>query len=81
MAFPFEPIEAPPFSMQCEWTLAQFLAYLGTWSATQRYIAEHDLNPVTELQAEFAEAWGDAQTARTVNWPLGLRAGTRLNSA
>jgi hypothetical protein len=67
--------------MQCEWTLAQFLAYLGTWSATQRYIAEHDLNPVTELQAEFAEAWGDAQTARTVYWPLGLRAGTRLNSA
>lgn len=77
VAFPFDPIPPPPFSMQCEWTLRQFLDYLRTWSATQRYMAEHGDDPVLTMAAEFASAWGDPVRARTVHWPLSLRVGRR----
>lgn len=75
LPFPFARIEAPAFAMQCHWTLAQYLAYLGTWSATQRFRRERGEDPVAMLGEEFAAAWGNPQAARLVRWPLGLRAG------
>lgn len=75
LAFPFERIEAPAFEMRCDWTLAQYLAYLRSWSATQRYVREKGEDPVATIADEFARAWGDAPRVRAVRWPLGLRAG------
>lgn len=75
VAFPFETIVAPPFAMQCDWTLAQFLDYLRTWSATRRYMAERGEDPVQQMAAQFAEAWGDPARVRAVRWPLSLRVG------
>jgi SAM-dependent methyltransferase len=75
LAFPFEPIPAPGFAMESDWTLAQYLAYLRTWSATQRYLRDVGQDPVALVEAEFARAWGDAQTTRRVRWPLRLRVG------
>lgn len=73
--FPFARIEpVPAFEMECEWTLAQYLAYLGTWSATQRYVKATGVDPIERIAPEFATAWGDAAT-RTVRWPLVLRVG------
>jgi hypothetical protein len=59
---------------RCAWTLAQYLAYLGTWSATQRYVKATGVDPIERIAPEFAAAWGDAPT-RTVRWPLVLRVG------
>ena len=36
--FPFVEIASPPFPMIAPWTVDHFLAYLRSWSATQRYI-------------------------------------------
>jgi SAM-dependent methyltransferase len=36
--FPFEEIHSPPFELRCDWTLPQYLAYLRSWSASQRYL-------------------------------------------
>ena len=74
LPFPFERIEAPAFAMQTEWTLAQYLAYLRTWSAAQRYLREVGEDPVALIEPELTRAWGDAAT-RLVRWPLGLRVG------
>ncbi len=75
LPFPFRAIEAPAFAMECRWTLPQYLAYLGTWSATQRYVRARGEDPVAMLADKFARAWGDPRQPRLVRWPLGLRVG------
>jgi SAM-dependent methyltransferase len=77
LPFPFEPIEAPGFEMRCDWSLAQYLAYLRSWSATQRYLRERGEDPLARVETEFERAWGDAQRVRAVRWPLGVRVGRR----
>ncbi|HJU39605.1 MAG TPA: class I SAM-dependent methyltransferase, partial [Tahibacter sp.] len=75
LAFPFERIDAPAFELRVTWNLAQFLAYLRSWSATQKYLATHGVDPVGELEGEFARAWGDAARQREVVWDLAMRVG------
>jgi SAM-dependent methyltransferase len=73
--FPFERIAAPPFDLVAQWDLAAFLAYLRSWSATQRYIKANGSDPVDELADRFAAAWGNADEVRVVRWDLALRIG------
>ena len=76
LPFPFEAItDAPHFSMECAWTLPQYLAYLRTWSASQRCLRDTGRNAVAELADDFARAWGHPEHPRNVRWPLSLRAG------
>jgi SAM-dependent methyltransferase len=75
LAFPYASIAAPAFEMRCDWNLDQYLAYLRTWSATQRYLRARSEDPVSLVAADFADAWGEPGRVRTVHWPLGLRVG------
>jgi len=72
--FPFGEIEPPDFTMERDWTCAQVLAYLGTWSAVQRYRRARGRDPVSDLAQAFSRLWGDA-SRRRVRWPLYLRVG------
>jgi SAM-dependent methyltransferase len=78
LAFPFTRIEAPPFAMQTHWTLPQYLDYLRSWSASQRYRDATGEDAVSRLTPAFEAAWGDPASVRAVRWPLSLRAG-RVN--
>jgi len=73
--FPFEEIPASPLQMQVHWTLEQFLAYLRTWSAVQKFMIKNGRDPVTGLQTQFELLWGGSERVRTVSWPLHIRAG------
>ena len=75
LPFPFAAIDAPAFAMACDWTLAGYLAYLGSWSASRRHLAATGVDAVAVAAPRIADAWGDADTARAVRWPLALRAG------
>lgn len=75
LAFPYLAVDAPAFAMRCDWTLAQYLAYLRTWSASQRYLRATGEDPVARVTGEFARAWGDPEATREVRWPLGMRVG------
>jgi ubiquinone/menaquinone biosynthesis C-methylase UbiE len=80
LVFPFEALgEIPRLEMREEWTLAQYLAYLRTWSASQAYLKAKGQDPVSLHEAAFAEAWGDPSLAREVDWPLSIRAGRTPN--
>lgn len=68
---PGAAVECPAFSMTASWSAADMLAYLSTWSATQRYARAHGSDPVAALAQELAAAWGDG--LRTVRWPLHLK--------
>ncbi|MEO7430585.1 MAG: class I SAM-dependent methyltransferase [Dokdonella sp.] len=78
--FPFDEQPAPSFEMTARWTLAQFLAYLRSWSATQRYLADNGVDPVTLVEADLAQAWGDAGVARCVRWDFHVRCGRVRNA-
>jgi SAM-dependent methyltransferase len=71
---PLKPIKAPPFAMELTWDLPALLAYLGTWSAVQRYIKAKGDDPIPALTERLRPLWGDAP--RLVQWPLYLRIGT-----
>ena len=73
----FEEIAAPSFEMRADWNAHQFLGYLRSWSATQRYIAANGSDPVATIESELLDAWGDPEEERAVRWDFHVRAGRR----
>lgn len=73
--FPFAELTPPAFNMEVEWTLDEYLSYLGTWSATQRYRQQQGTNPLPALRTELLHMWNAPQVKRTVKWPIHLRIG------
>ena len=78
LPFPFEEIESPPFRIEAQWTLEHLLGYLGTWSATHRFMAAQGKDPVDLIAEDLARAWGNASEPRLVSWPLTTRIGRQL---
>jgi SAM-dependent methyltransferase len=75
LPFPFEEIAAPPFSMTATWNLRELLAFLETWSASQRYFQERGTRATDEIAVELARTWGDPERRREFRCPLFMRAG------
>jgi hypothetical protein len=75
LPFPFEEIEAPPFSMSADWNLRELLGFLDTWSASQRYLQERGSHPLNEIVDELTQAWGEPEGRRHLEWPLFFRVG------
>jgi SAM-dependent methyltransferase len=71
--FPFAEEVFPAVSMELDWSLAGFAAYLRSWSAVARFVAAHGHDPVETLERELAPLWGDR--VRRVKWPLAGRLG------
>ena len=73
LPFAFEEIGVPQFEMVAEWTVEHLLGYLRTWSATQRFMAAEERDPLAEVERELRAVWG--HESRPVVWPLTVRAG------
>ena len=73
--FPFPEIAAPPFEMVAHWNTEHLIGYLHTWSATQRFIAANQRDPLQDVAGDLRSAWGDAKELRPVVWPLTVRIG------
>lgn len=72
--FPFEELPTPGFSMSFSWSRAQFLGYLGTWSAVQHFIRAHDSNPLSGLAPKIEALWPENEL-KTVRFPVFVRLG------
>ncbi len=75
LLFDFDRVATPAFEMRSEWNLDQYLAYLRSWSACQRYLARTGRDAVQEISGAMHEAWGEPGLARAVRWPLLVLAG------
>ena len=75
LPFPYAAIAAPVFAMTATWDVARFVAYLRSWSASQRYLRERGEDPVALVEAALRAAWGDPATRREVRWQFHLRCG------
>jgi SAM-dependent methyltransferase len=75
MPFPFADIPTPEFEIHLEWSMEDLLAYLRTWSATQRYIKERGSDPCVELGGRLRDVCPDPQLRKPIIWPIALRCG------
>lgn len=75
LAFPFEEFVAPGLEIRLEWTLAEFLGYVGTWSAVRRARDAGQGGLLEGFADELAAAWGDAGQRRAIVWPIRMRVG------
>lgn len=71
---PFAEIAVGEWSMSAAMTRAQFLGFVGSWSAVAAARAAVAVDPLDDLGSALAEWWPDDAT-RTVSWPLAVRAG------
>ena len=78
--FPFVEIPVAPIRMTTQWSLSDYVGYLRTWSATQRYIKANGRDPVESIGQSLLDAWGTPETLRAITWPIHIRAG-RMYSA
>jgi SAM-dependent methyltransferase len=77
LPFPFSEIQTPPFEIIAQWNLEHLLGYLRSWSATQRFIAANDRDPLEAIADDLRAAWGDPGQIQKVVWPLILRVGLK----
>lgn len=75
--FPFAEFTPPQFLMESRLNLTGVLAYIGTWSAVQRYQREVGADPMLTLRDRLTGLWGDVAATRPVAWPLAMRVGRK----
>lgn len=75
LPFPWAEIAAPSLEIAEEWDLGRFVGYLGTWSAVAAFRRALGRDPIAEVLPALQDAWGPPGGARTVRWPLTIRAG------
>jgi SAM-dependent methyltransferase len=73
--FPFDELDVPPLTLRADYTLAQLLGYLSTWSAIGPYKSALGGDPIEAIGKKLAIAWGDPHAPREQVWPLHVRAG------
>lgn len=73
ISFPYQEIPFSGFVLEREWTRSQFLGYLGSWSAVQRYRKANNKDPMVEFEESLVPLW--EESAKRVSWPLFGRVG------
>ena len=77
LPFPFKEWDVPDLEIKTDWTLGDVVGYLRTWSASQRYRADRQADPVAEIDEALSAAWGSPDRERTLQWPVPIRIGRR----
>lgn len=70
LPFPFQAEDFPEIGIERDWTLEEFLEYVHTWSAVNRFIASQGADPVEHLGAQLRPKW---QGLHRVVWPVAMR--------
>lgn len=79
LPFPFADVQRATFVIRRVWSCERFFNYLRTWSSVQKYIRQHQSDPVKRLADQLTPIWGPGE--REVQFPVFLRSGrTRLYS-
>lgn len=75
LPFPFPALEAPEIAMEVDWSLKQFLGYIGTWSSVRRLRNATGEDPMPTFAHDLGAVWGADDAVRQVRWPLTIKAG------
>ena len=72
---PFDDLTVPNYAIEADWSADNLLDYMRTWSASRRYLAANQADPVSKFEDQMRQAWG--REARTVTWPIVVRVGRK----
>jgi SAM-dependent methyltransferase len=76
LSFPFEELALTgPLEIRAEWTLAQLLGAMSTWSAATRFRAATGVAAIAAYRSSLAAAWGPPEARRSVSIPIFARVG------
>jgi len=75
LPFPFTELPAPRLEIRAEWTLADAIGYVETWSAVRAMERAQGRALFEAFRRDLARAWGSEATLRPICWPLALRVG------
>ena len=75
LPWPFTEIEAPHFDIKSLLNREEFLYYLGTWSAAERFRRELGEDPLGDLRAALPQVWPVPEARLEVTSPIYLRVG------
>lgn len=74
LALPGTPLPAPRFEVTAEWTVAEALAFVNTWSGAATYRAATGDDPAERIRPRLEPLWGGEPGRRLpLRWPLFLR--------
>ena len=73
--FPFDEMQAPALEIRVDWPLDGLLGYLMTWSAVRAAREAGHEQLLLDFARDITALWGDADTPRTLVWPLNMRIG------
>ena len=73
LAFPFQTIATPSFSMSASMNTEELCGYVRTWSASARYFQQTKKDPTTSLRQKFLAKVGGKKFK--VRWDLAVKAG------
>jgi ubiquinone/menaquinone biosynthesis C-methylase UbiE len=73
--FPFTEVKENVFYMKKQWNLQDFMGYLSTWSAVQKYIKTNKTNPLELVAADFEKAWINPTVFKEVSFPVTVKTG------
>ena len=76
IGFPYSVLATPSFEMSMQWTRAQFIAYLHTWSAVTQYATRTGGDAMQLVRPGLECAWPETHR-KLVRWPLTLLAGRK----
>ena len=75
LPFPFAEVSPPALAMTRDWSLADLLGYVGTWSAVRNAETSLGREPLDRFGRELGAAWGEPERRREIRWPLSMRIG------
>jgi SAM-dependent methyltransferase len=75
LPFPFEPIDAPGFRTDMNWSMEDLLGYFETWSSSVKYRQATGAHATDLIKGELAQVWGDPEQEQDLHFPLYARIG------
>lgn len=75
LPFPYQNPVYKEFHLTKHWDLQDYMNYLSTWSAFQKYVKANDSNPLELVKDEFITTWGNPEVKRDVVFPVFLKMG------
>jgi SAM-dependent methyltransferase len=74
IAFPFAEVAPPEMTMSVNWTVDEFVGYVGTWSAVRAMEKAEGAAGYQFFVGELRSAWGSV-VRRRVWWKVAMRVG------
>ncbi len=73
--FPFSEVDTPELAIEVDWSLADYLGYVGTWSSVRGARKATGKDPMPAFANALSAVWGSDDVVRRVRWPIAMRVG------